>query len=379
LFHVVVDDSHVAEQCIELLNKSKLGRLTFLPLDNLHPTVVDQSKIDAFHADRGIESGSRARELDPMIGYIKFEPAIRPAVDTIWGNVLLAKDIDVANAAAKRCNAECITQDGVRVCPVPLLTLCHGSAEKIRWKYEDVTPPDVQEGAMQCCCVLQALSKGTVEGGYVDSRKLRIRIYKEMKELEMEAARRRAHHVEIREQLTEMEKGLKAAGDRAAAADRARKNAQAQEADMHARLLELKRQVRAFAPLRSGCGSGCDASARLSRRCGHCARAVLMPGTRTTRHAVQGERQQTLKQKKVEHAAKLAASCENAQRRVQRLQQEMASQMAPAVTERDRSRVTTLEVCSRSMRLQRMHAQPQRAQAPGTAARHARRHAQRPR
>lgn len=70
-------------------------------------------------------------------------------------------------------------------------------------------------------------------------------MYKEMKQIEEEAGSRKELHVDFRRKITEMEKGLKAAGDRVTQADKARKSAQAQEADMNQRLLELKRQVSA--------------------------------------------------------------------------------------------------------------------------------------
>lgn len=40
LFHVVVDSADVALKCTELLQRAKAGRITFMPLDTLHPPTV---------------------------------------------------------------------------------------------------------------------------------------------------------------------------------------------------------------------------------------------------------------------------------------------------------------------------------------------------
>lgn len=115
LFNVVVENADVAQRCIELLTRNKLGRLTFLPLADLRPHTVDQNKVADFHQREGLSGAKKDRVLVPIVEYIEFDPAIQKAIDTIWGKVLIAKDLSVANRGAKFCDAECTTRDGVRV------------------------------------------------------------------------------------------------------------------------------------------------------------------------------------------------------------------------------------------------------------------------
>ena len=115
LFHVVVENADVAQQCIELLNKNRSGRLTFLPLTTLRPHTVDPGRVEEFHQREGIPSGAKNHVLVPMVNFINFDPAIQRAVDSVWGKTLVAKDMSVANRGAKFCDAECTTREGTRV------------------------------------------------------------------------------------------------------------------------------------------------------------------------------------------------------------------------------------------------------------------------
>lgn len=87
------------------------------------------------------------------------------------------------------------------------------------------------------------MAKGTVEGGYVDNRKLRIKVWKERKDLEVEAARRKSQCVDVQCEITNTEKEIKSIVDRLQQADRAKKSALGEEADMNQRLADLKRKV----------------------------------------------------------------------------------------------------------------------------------------
>ena len=115
LFHVVVETADVAQRCIELLLKNKSGRLTFLPLSDLRAHTVDMSKVAAFHERRGLPADGKNRVLVPITEFLNFDRTIQRAVDSVWGKVLVAKDLDIANDGAKFCDAECTTKDGVRV------------------------------------------------------------------------------------------------------------------------------------------------------------------------------------------------------------------------------------------------------------------------
>jgi structural maintenance of chromosome 3 (chondroitin sulfate proteoglycan 6) len=114
LFHVVVETADIAQRCIALLTKNKSGRLTFLPLDELRPHTLDLRKVEDFHQRQGL-TGTKNHVLVPIVNFLNFDPSIQKAVDSVWGKVLVAKDLSVANAGAKFCDAECCTRDGVRV------------------------------------------------------------------------------------------------------------------------------------------------------------------------------------------------------------------------------------------------------------------------
>lgn len=116
LFHVVVETADVAQRCIELLLKNKSGRLTFLPLSELRAQTVDMHKVAAFHERKNLPTDRKSRVLVPITEFLNFDSTIQRAVDSVWGKVLVAKDLDIANEAAKFCDAECTTKDGVRVC-----------------------------------------------------------------------------------------------------------------------------------------------------------------------------------------------------------------------------------------------------------------------
>jgi structural maintenance of chromosome 3 (chondroitin sulfate proteoglycan 6) len=114
LFHVVVETADIAQRCISLLTKNRSGRLTFLPLDELRPNTLDLNKVEEFHQRQGL-IGAKNHVLIPIVNFLTFDPAIQKAVDSVWGKVLAAKDLDVASAGAKFCDAECCTREGVRV------------------------------------------------------------------------------------------------------------------------------------------------------------------------------------------------------------------------------------------------------------------------
>lgn len=113
LFQVVVEDENVATTCIDILKRTNRGRLTFLPLARLRPSLVDEAKLNAFDPNR--EFGDHP--LHPLVRQLSFDPAITKAVQTIWGKTLIAKNDEVAYRACRFCDAECVTKEGDKVRP----------------------------------------------------------------------------------------------------------------------------------------------------------------------------------------------------------------------------------------------------------------------
>lgn len=96
--------------------------------------------------------------------------------------------------------------------------------------------------------MLQSMAKGTVEGGYVDNKRLRIKVWKERKDLEVQAEKLWAQVLNVQSELGATEKEIKKAVDRMTQTDRAKKSALNEEADMQQRVSDLKRKVRPLLP-----------------------------------------------------------------------------------------------------------------------------------
>ncbi|MCD6483394.1 MAG: AAA family ATPase [Candidatus Aenigmarchaeota archaeon] len=86
LFDVVVDDFETAKYCIEYLKEERIGRATFLPLDRIRSNRLDEKYL----------------EKDGVIGIasdlIKFDKRFEAALEFVFGNTLIIKNLDYARA-----------------------------------------------------------------------------------------------------------------------------------------------------------------------------------------------------------------------------------------------------------------------------------------
>lgn len=82
---VIVDTFATAQSCIELLRRENLGRLTFLPLDGIKPTIIDNNLRFAHPAAR------------LAIDTLSCNDRVRDAVLFICGNTLVCDTTDVAS------------------------------------------------------------------------------------------------------------------------------------------------------------------------------------------------------------------------------------------------------------------------------------------
>lgn len=87
------------------------------------------------------------------------------------------------------------------------------------------------------------MAKGTVEGGYVDNKRLRLKVWKERKDLEAEVGKSKSHYDELKCEIINTDKEIKNIADRLQKADQKKKKALGEEADMNQRMTELKRKV----------------------------------------------------------------------------------------------------------------------------------------
>ncbi len=81
--NVVVEDDRVAEKAINFLKKSKLGRLTFLPLNKIKPRSMRE------RSSFGI----------PAMDLVEYNPRFKNAVSYALGDTLVVRDMDEARSA----------------------------------------------------------------------------------------------------------------------------------------------------------------------------------------------------------------------------------------------------------------------------------------
>ncbi len=151
LFHMVVDTDETASKITKQLIATKSGRVTFMPLNRLAPR-------EAVAAPPGAEAV-------PLLSKLKFKPAFRPAFLQVFGRALVCKDLDAAVRVAAGAGADCVTLDGDTVS-----------------------------------------KKGSLEGGFIDTRRSRLAAFAAVKE----AAKRQAA---TKAQLDKLSAAVKAADE----------------------------------------------------------------------------------------------------------------------------------------------------------------------
>eukprot|EP00892_Ulva_mutabilis_P006487 jgi/Ulvmu1/420/UM001_0427.1 len=253
LFQIVVEDEDVATTCIEMLKRTNKGRLTFLPLSRLQPSVVDEAKIKAFDPNR--EHGEQP--LHPLTSKLHFDPAISKAVQTVWGKTLIAKNEAVAAQACRFCDAECVTKDGDKF-----------------------------------------TSRGTVDGGFVDNKRLRLALHGEHKVKRKALEAVRAELVSMKSAVPLLDDRIKTAHHAVLTTDKARKAADGAVVRLKEKLSHLKQQV---------------------------------------------EEHRQLASKRVDQAAACQARVDKAVARLKQLKSELASPMAGGITAKDREDLKLLQ------------------------------------
>jgi len=127
LFHVIVDTDHTASRLMDRLEKEKLGRVTFLPLNQLR---VD----DAQYPENP--------DIRPILDLcIEYDPKVEAAMRHVFFKKLLARDANIASEWSTKLGVDAITPDG---------DLCSRG--------------------------------GAMSGGFVDSNKSRLRAHAALKE-----------------------------------------------------------------------------------------------------------------------------------------------------------------------------------------------------
>lgn len=104
--YLVVDTSNTAKELVRYLKENKLGRATFYPIDTIRPRYIRDEVI------------SDIKNIDGYIGVaselVFCDDIYRNIIDNQLGNVVVARDIDVANKLSKRIEHKykIVTLDG---------------------------------------------------------------------------------------------------------------------------------------------------------------------------------------------------------------------------------------------------------------------------
>ena len=99
LFHMVVDNDETSSQLIEALQKEKGGRVTFMPLNRLHPrSVALPDATDALH----------------MMSRLKYDAKYENALRQVFGRTVICPTIEIASQYARSYGITGITPEGDR-------------------------------------------------------------------------------------------------------------------------------------------------------------------------------------------------------------------------------------------------------------------------
>ncbi|KAL8645671.1 MAG: hypothetical protein Q9210_006576 [Variospora velana] len=99
LFHYVVDNDDTASKIIEILQREKAGRITFMPLNRLRP---NQSNVPS------------ATDALPMIDQLQFDPVYEKAFRQVFGQTVICPNLTIAGQYARSHNVNGVTLDGDR-------------------------------------------------------------------------------------------------------------------------------------------------------------------------------------------------------------------------------------------------------------------------
>ncbi|KAL1954558.1 hypothetical protein VTO42DRAFT_1069 [Malbranchea cinnamomea] len=99
LFHYVVDTDETATKVLEILQKEKAGRVTFMPLNRLKQKPVNLP---------------RASDTIPMIEKLQFDTRYERAFQHVFGKTIICPNLQVASQYARSHGVNAITPEGDR-------------------------------------------------------------------------------------------------------------------------------------------------------------------------------------------------------------------------------------------------------------------------
>jgi len=100
LFHVVVDTDETASRVLDVMLKEKTGRVTFMPLNRLHPRnppVPDEE------------------DCEPLLQKLRYDSKYEKALQQVFGKTCVCKDLTIAASYVRSHGINTITLDGDKV------------------------------------------------------------------------------------------------------------------------------------------------------------------------------------------------------------------------------------------------------------------------
>lgn len=152
LFHYVVDNDATATEVLEILQKERAGRVTFMPLNRLHPRPTNMPK------------SSDAIEL---ISKLTFDPKYEKALQQVFGKTVICPNLQIASQYARSHGVSAITPEGDR-------------SDK----------------------------KGALSGGFVDPRQSRIEAVQALSKLRNDSDSHRARGEELRREIESLDQEI---------------------------------------------------------------------------------------------------------------------------------------------------------------------------
>ena len=99
LFHYVVDNDETATKIIEVLQKERAGRITFMPLNRIRPKTGNVPK---------------ANDAIPMVEKLQFDPMYEKAFQQVFGQTIICPNLTIAGQYARSHGVNGVTMDGDR-------------------------------------------------------------------------------------------------------------------------------------------------------------------------------------------------------------------------------------------------------------------------
>jgi structural maintenance of chromosome 3 (chondroitin sulfate proteoglycan 6) len=99
LFHYVVDSQRTSSKLIETLNKERLGRVTFIPLDGIEPKAANIP---------------RASDVTHLLKKLRYDSKYEKAFQQIFGKTIVCPTLQIASQYARSHGLDAMTPEGYR-------------------------------------------------------------------------------------------------------------------------------------------------------------------------------------------------------------------------------------------------------------------------